>query len=107
MRDQPRQLPILIENHPISTWRTTGVRRSRAQNRELIISRVHREVKIFVVVVDVWVAAAAGVAALLDVVVARVFGGRDVAAGVAVAAAGVVAGTFEALRGGEGGLDEE
>lgn len=53
------------------------------------------------------VAAAAGGAALLDVVVAGVLGGGDVTAGVAVAAAGVVAGAFEALGGGEGGLDEK
>lgn len=110
MRNQPRQLPILIKNHPIRARRTTRVRRSTAQDRELIIRRLHREVKVLVVVVDVRVAAAAGVAALLDVVVAGVLGGGDDAAGIAVAAAGVVASASDlglGGRGGEGGLDEE
>ena len=106
MRNQPRQLPILIEDHPVRARRTTRVRRSRAQNREFIIRRVHREVKVFIVIVDMRVAAAAGGAALLDVVVAGVLGGGDVAAGLAVAAAVVVAGTLVALGGGEGGLVE-
>lgn len=110
MRNQPRQLPILIENNPIGTRRATRVRRSTAQNGELIVCRLHREVKVLVVVVDMRVAAAAGVAALLDVVVAGILGGGDGAAGVAVAAAGVVAGASDlglGGRSGEGGLDEE
>lgn len=107
MRNQTRQLPIIIENHPICTRRTTRVRLSRAQNRELIVRSGDRKVEALVVVVDVRVAAAAGVAVLLDVVVAGVLGGGDVAAGVAVATAGVGAGAFEALGGGEGALYEE
>lgn len=110
MRNQPRQLPILIKNHPIRARRTTRVRRSAAQDRKLIVRRLHWEIEVFVVVVDVRVAAAAGVAALLDVVVAGVLGGGDGAAGVAVAAAGVVAGASDlglGGRGGEGGLEEE
>ena len=102
MRNKPSQLIILIENHPIRTRRTTGVCLPRAQNRELIVSWWNGEVNVLVVVVLVRVVATADGLALLVVVVTGFFGVVGGASGVALAAAGVVAGASFEVRLGEG-----
>lgn len=109
MRNQPSQIIILIENHPIRTRRTTRVRLPGAQNREFIICWWDGEVNVLVVVVLVRVVATADGLASLVVVETGFFGGVGGASGVALAAAGVVTGAgFEVrLRKRQRALDEE
>lgn len=108
MRNQPGQLVILIENHPVRSRRATIIRVTPRQDRELVVGRADREVNVLVVVVLVRVVAVADGLVALVVRVASLLGGVGVAAKVAVAAAGVGAGAgFGGGGEGEGGLDEE
>lgn len=106
MRNQPGQLIILIEHHTIRPGRTPRVCLARRQNRELVVRWLHGEVEALIVVVDVRVMASADGLAFSMVVVAGLLGGVGIAARVAVAAAGVVAGTgLDVLGEGQNVLD--
>ena len=108
MGDQPSQLIVLIKHHSVRTRRATRVRISRGQDGELVVRRVHREVKILVVLVNMRVVVAANGLALLVVVVTSLLGRVNGTTGVAVAATGVVTGTgLQRLGESHGTLDEE
>lgn len=108
VRDQTRQLVIVIKHHTVRPGRTPRIRLVRGQNRELVVRRLYGEIEVLVVVVDVWVVAAANGLVLLVVIVAGLFGSVGVIAGVAVTATGVVARAgLNVLGEGQGGLDEE
>ena len=107
MSNHTSQLIVLVEHHTVRTGRTAAVNISGAQNRPLIVRRRHREVEALVVVVLVRVAVAADGLAVLVQLVTGSLGGGNVGGGVAVAAAGVVAGALDQRGEGEGGGEEE
>lgn len=111
MRNHTSQLVPRVKHNPIRTRRATTVDASRAQDRPFLVGAGDGEVEALVVVVAVGVAVAANALAVRVQLVAGVLGGVDGAGRVAVAAAGVVAGTGERLRyglgGGEGAGEEE
>ena len=107
MRDQPRQLIILIEDHTVRTRRTAIVDLSGAEDRELVVGRVHGEVKVLVVVVLVRVLVVADRLTLLVQVEAGLLGFGHGGLVVAGFAAGVVAGLGGGVGAGEGDEGEE
>lgn len=107
MGNQTSQLIVTVEHHTVRARRTTVVGLSGAQNRPLIVRRVHREVEALVVVILVRVVVAAdGLAGLLQLVTGSLGGGNG-GGGVAVATAGVVTGALDDRGEGEGGGEEE
>lgn len=102
MRNQTRQVPIIIENDTIRTGTATVIRLAVRQDRELVIRPRHGEVEALVVMVLVRVVARLA-AALLERV-ALLHRGVDLVRRVAVAAAGGGAVAFE--DGGGGGAEK-
>ena len=102
MRNQPREIPTPIENHPIRPRTPPRVDIVVIQNRELIVRPGDREIEALVVVVLVRVRVGAlGLAGLVERGAFRE-GGADVGGPVAGAAAGVDAGLTGAEGGGDG-----
>lgn len=91
MGDNPRKLVLRVENNPVGPRRTARVDVARPQNGKLVVLARHGEVEVLVVVVLVRVVVdvVAGAVQLVADVLRR----RHCRLGVAVAAAGVGAGT--------------
>lgn len=107
MRDQTRQLILLIEHHAVRTRRSATVDLAGAEDRELVVGRVHGEVKVLVVVVLVRVLVVADRLALLVQLEAGFLGFGHRRLVVAGFAAGVVAGFGGGVGAGESDEGEE